>query len=157
MATSSSTDPVQTLIDLLTGTPQASWPNGTKPTHIEAWPDTSHDKRLKRADPSVYIRTGQPGDQQPLSKDADHSLNTETVHCDIYSPDKTEAYTIAEDVEAILEDYWHDENGDTEWTHGIRPQGKEDLREEHSARRSGQYVVRVPVRLLREDTVGTGA
>lgn len=167
-ATSTSTDPVQTVIDLLTGTPADEW-TGDKPDPIERqW---AHDFNWKQNQngPSAYVWSPEVGTQDQLSADGTVKDQTETIGVDVWAPTPTPAYggvygatygsadvavTVADDVVAILEDYWNDRTANTRW-HRIRPQSVDDRRAEAIARRADKHVISVQVQLRRETSIGT--
>lgn len=153
-ATSTSTDPVQTVIDLLSGTTAANWPSGTKPDPIEHQWDSTQRTKDNRSGVAAYVWSPDIGTQEQLSADGATKDQVETIDVDVWSADPVEANDVAGDVVAILEDYWNDKQANTEW-HRIRPQSTDDRRAETLARRADHHVVSVEVQLRREDSIGT--
>lgn len=158
-ATSSSDDPVQTIIDLLSGTAEADWPNGTKPDPIEDRWTTSRNEKRRRKSPAAYVHSPDIGTQEQYGRDADVKVQTEVIDVDVWARDSGDADTIASDVITILEDFWNDSKANTNWNR-IRPQSVNDRRGEDSfetvmGRRHNQYIISPRVELEREDSMGT--
>ena len=154
LATSTSEDPVQTVIDLLDGTAEADWPGGTKPSSIEKQWESDQRTKGNRSDPAAYVWSPDVGTQEPLSTAGETKDQVETIAVDVWALDDTQADAIAGDVTSILEDYWHDKQANTTWDR-IRPQSTDDRRAETLARRSDHHVISVTVQLRREDSIGT--
>lgn len=157
-ATSDSTDPVQTIVDLLDGSAVSKW-SGTKPEYIEPdWESSENEKRSRSRDgPAAYASSPAVGPQDSFSADADVKIQTETVTVEIRSlghATGTDTASIASDVVSILEDYWHDSKEFTEWNR-IQPQETDDQRADSLARRADQEVINVTVSLERETSIGT--
>lgn len=158
-ATSSSLDPVQTVIDILSGTAEADWPNGTKPNPIEdRWTSNRNEKR-KRQTPAAYVYSPDIGTQEQFGRDADVKVKIDTIDVDVWARDSDTAFTVADDVVSILEDYWNDSQDKTQWNR-IRPQSENDQRGTDSpetvmGRRHNQYILSPRVELHREASMGT--
>lgn len=148
------TDPVQTVVDLLADTDSANWPNGTKPTYIERRWDVDFETKANRADAAVYVHSPEDGTHDQLSTAGDHKLQQETVAAQIWAIDETDHGDITGDVRAILEDYWNDPSDDTTFDR-IRPQAGDDRRQENIARRTAHYVTQITIELHRDTSIGT--
>jgi len=150
-ATSTSTDPVQTIIDLLSGTPKADWPT-TKPDWIETrWTSTHHQKR-QREGGAVYAWSPAEGTREPISVDADVSNETEVVFAECWHPSSSDAASLANSVATILEQYWKDNKEYTTFRH-VRPVRQDDRRAEHVPGARDPFVVVVRVELRTEDVI----
>lgn len=153
MATSTSTDPVQTVIDLLDGTSSSDWPN-TKPTNIEKRWTTSYRTKTNRSNLSCYVHSHDIGEQDALSTAAETKDEQEHVRVECWSPTESDAVDCGGDVKSILEDYWDDRTTNTTWQR-IRPQSVDDRRAEAQAMGADMYVVAVDVLLRAENAIGT--
>jgi hypothetical protein len=152
--TSSSDDPVQAVIDLLSGTSSSNWPNGPKPTYIETSWETDYQTKANRADPAVYVRSPEDGTIESFSARSTIKDESETVVAAVWATDDSTASDIAGDVVSILEDYWNDRQANTQF-HRIRPRRVNDARQEHVARQTDHYTITVRVHLRRERSIGT--
>ncbi len=155
LATSTSTDPVQTIEDLLTGTVSGDYPNGTKPDPIEKHWESEYRTKANRSGTAAYVRSPQVGEQEQISTAGETKDQTERVDVEIWGDDQGTVATIAGDVEAILEDYWNDRTANTQWTR-IRTLGQDDRRQEQQLPAHGKFVIAVRVELRRENQIGTG-
>lgn len=158
-ATSTSTDPVQTIVDLLDGTAEPNWPGGTKPTYIERRWDSSRNEKRRRKDPAAYAFSPDIGTQRQYGPDADTKIRTEVIDVNVWARDHAVADTVASDVITILEDYWNDGQASTAWNR-IRPQSADDQRGEDTletvmGRRDNQYIITPRIELEREGSMGT--
>ena len=154
LATSTSSDPVQAVIDLLDGTPEADWPGGTKPNPIEKqWASTQRTKG-NRSNPAAYVWSPDVGTREQRGAEYDDVIQTETIGVDVWATSDDDADGVAGDVVAILEEYATDLREHTEWV-AIRPTQADDRRAETLARRSDHHVVSINVELMRDDSTGT--
>jgi len=153
-ATSDSSDPVQTVVDLLDNTDSDNWPNGTKPTYIERRWDVDFGTKANRADPAVYVHSPEAGTHEQLSTAGDTKHREETIAAEVWAVAQPDHDAIASDVRAILEDYWDDSDGNTNWDR-IRPRRDDDRRQEHFAQRTDHYVTSITIELHRDSSIGT--
>lgn len=166
-ATSDSTDPVQTVIDLLQGTQteygqlygvsygdSGEWPSGPKPDPIEGQWDSDFRTKSNRQHPAAYVHSPAVGLRDPAGRRFSATMQDETVRVAVWSPDPDEADALAGDVVDILGNYANDGGCNTVWRQ-IRPQEIDDRRAEMLARRADHAVVAVDVLLRREDRTGT--
>lgn len=153
-ATSTSDDPVQTVVDLLNGTASGDYPNGTKPDPIEKQWDSAQRTKMNRQGTAAYVWSPDPGTQDSLSAASETKDQDETVGVDVWGTDAATTNTVAGDVISILEDYWNDRSDNTEFDR-IRPEGTDDRRAEAVAIGADHYVVSVEIQLRREDPIGT--
>ncbi|QLG62831.1 hypothetical protein [Halorarum salinum] len=153
-ATSASDDPVQTVIDLLSGTAEADWPGGIKPDPIEPQWESDFRTKSNRSAPAAYVYSPEDGSREQFGAEYETVDQTETVRVVVWAPDETATNAVSSDAIAILEDYANDTRENTEWV-TIRPSPVDDRRAEMLARRADQAVVAVDVELRRDDSTGT--
>ena len=152
-ATSTSTDPVQSVVDILDGYSSAQWPND-KPTYIEKQWESSFRDKSKRNDPAAYVYSPDRADTRAFGRDANTRIQGEVIAVDVWALDSDEAATVAGDVQSILEDYWEDGKANTTWNR-IRPEDPDDRRAEALARRADHFIISVRVQLEAERSMGT--
>lgn len=151
---STSTDPVDTIIDILDGTAQSNWPNGTKPSTIEKQWEHTFQWKKNQANPAAYVWSPERGSQDQFGPDHETKIRGETIDVDVWALDDSNVDSISGDVISILEDYWMDSQENTQWDR-IRPESPDDRRAEKLARMTDHYVVSVRVALEREASMGT--
>lgn len=155
LATSTSTDPVQTIVDLLSNTVSGDYPNGTKPDPIEKHWDSQYREKVNRDGVAAYVRSPETSSTDQLSVDADTKVQMERVNVQVWGNTEADVVNAAGDVEAILQDYHNDRGDNTAWSR-IRVLGQDDRRQEETRHPRGKHVVAVEVRLRREASMGTG-
>lgn len=149
-----STDPVQTVVDILDGTAESNWPNGTKPTHIEKQWQSTFQTKSNRDRPAAYAFSPERGTQDQFGRNADTKVRTETIEVDVWTTSASDTDSIAADVITILEDYYNEGKTNTQWNR-IRPAEADDRRSETLAQRTDHHVISVQVHLEREGSMGT--
>lgn len=156
MSASSSADgPVQTVLDLLSGTAAATWPNGTKPEPIEELWETDMRTKGNRSSVAAYVWSSDVGTREQHGASYDQAIVTEVVSVAVWADDDPDlAAAVAGDVVAILERYANDTRDRTTWV-TIRPTIVDDRRAEALARRADHHVQVVEVELLRDEPTRT--
>jgi len=119
MSVTSSTDPVQTIVDILDDASSSDWANGGSiPDRIERTEnsDPSDKARSQRlSDISLYVFSPADGDLSKFSAD-DDAIQTETAQVDIYTDDSDTTNNYASDVISITGGYSSDNEQETAWT-----------------------------------------
>ena len=148
MSITTSTDPRQTILDLLDNTTDSDWTQaGSKPTILERQEEVSQSTKGNRRDDAVYCY--QPTDEttSQFGYSYDRYQNSADVTADVWTPtSQSQARALAEDIQTILFQYVNDNKSATDW-HRIRPVSVTDLRHEKIADQGDHYRVQVEVRL----------
>lgn len=151
MSVTSSTDPVQTVLDVLQATSDSDW-TGVKPTHIERVEDSPRKLKENRVEEdAVYVWSPAEGDFPPASAGVDDYLDVQVVQCDAWAAPETSrgAGEIAGDIRSyVASNFWRDRKQQTVWNE-IAPDSEDDRRASQRARGSDHEVVAVQLRLER--------
>lgn len=150
---SNSDDPVQTVIDILQNTDESNWPNGNKPDIIESRWTSDFRVKLNQTGPAVYVHSPEPGTHDAYSASGSTKVQMETVGVQVWSDAETSHNNVRDDCQTILEDYWNDTDGSTNWDR-IRPVSQDDRRQQHIGRRTDIYVTEIRVELERDSSIG---
>lgn len=119
MSVTSSTDPVQAIVDILQNASASDWASGgSTPDRIErtesSEPSTKQ-RSQRRSDVSLYVFSPAEGDLSKFSAD-DDGIQTETAQVDVYTDDSDTTNNYASDVISITADYATDNEQQTAWT-----------------------------------------
>lgn len=142
MSVSNSTDPVQTIIDILDNAAASEWSNAYGvPRFIERLEETEFSVKKNRSDPACYVWSSVDGDFSQMGAGYDAELDDQVVQVDVWDRDSaTRAATIAGDVRSIAYNYATDNQSSTKWSE-IAPQSESDIRAETATRRGNHYVL----------------
>lgn len=141
-ATSTSNDPIQTIIDLLTGEPNTAWHADTPPTDIENRWDTGQQARMNNSDPALYVWTPTDAGFEDFSADGERLVEDRTIQVEVWSYTESKTRLYHQDLINILSDYMRDNQQNTQW-HQITPDSASDYRQEKNAQRTEHYVMTV--------------
>lgn len=141
-ATSSATDSVETVYDLLDGAQSSVWTNADPEVH-HMW-DVSARGRENNNDPSLYVWSPVEGDLSRFSADGDHLIDNQVVEISVWTLDSINTTEYAEDVIDLLGDYIED-NEDKITFRNIAPTSVNDLRAEHVTRNTDHYIIAIQV------------
>lgn len=153
--TSTSADPVETVVDLLSDD-DATWANGTEPSIVETYWTSDAAMKINRADDAIYVRSPEIGDWTFLSAEQEDKDERQTVAAEVWSTEQSRHDDMVGDAIAILEDFVDSTtaNANTEWRK-ITPQSENDMRQDHVVRRTDHYVTQIIIELRREASIGT--
>jgi len=142
---SSATEAVETIVDLLDGAPSGAWTN-TTPDRVAKYQTHAEKARMNYPNPALYIWS--PVDASLDAFDAEYSRidETRTVEIQVWTLDDTETAQYHQDVIDFLAQYGND-NTDNTTFHRIRPTAADDLRSEHIVRQTDHYIATVTVEL----------
>lgn len=148
MSVSTSTDPVQAIIDILTGTAAAEWTTaGAKPAHIERQEETSQNMKGNRSDDAIYVNRSADTSMNPLGAEVARVDESSLVNVDVWTLDSSaQAEAIGGDVKRILFQYANDNHVATEFGR-IRPETVADVRGETIPTQADHYREIFAVRL----------
>lgn len=143
-ATSSDSEPVDMVIDLLSGSSASDW-SGVKP-ETYAYFEIAQSERGPNDNqpPHLYVWNPTGGNISPISGDYTSLDETQTVEIQVWSLTATECKQYKQDLINYLALYGNDNEGQTLF-HRIRPTTKDDLRSEKQARRTNHFVMTVEV------------
>lgn len=130
MSTTTSIDPVQTVLDLLNAATAGDWSNaGGTPSRIarsSEYPQS--DKAAYEAGDAIYVYVS--GGEGIDPEGTDTFTEQFRVSCDLWTLNgEDRAHAIARDIQDILNDYWTDNSTATNWT-TVRPFDIQDYRHE---------------------------
>lgn len=130
MSVTASTDPVQTVLDILSNAAAGEFsnPNG-KPTRITRSSEFApSDKSAYEAGNALYVYQSGTSGIESLGTDA--YTEAYRISTDIWTLNgEPEAHAIARDVQGVLNGYWTDNKTRTAWT-TVRPFEIQDYRHE---------------------------
>lgn len=170
--TTSSTDPVQTVYDILNGASEFSggyglaygylyggkdtWTN-TAPEVYKRWNWGQQDREMNN-DPAIYIWSPESSNRPAFSADYDTINQNQVVEASVWMPDgdsnaETKVSEYAVDVINLLEEYGTDNKGRTKWN-WIRPTADNDFRAENITRKTDHFVINVIAELRRLSSTG---
>jgi len=139
-----SSDPVETVLNLLTG--YSGWSNATP--GVEFQHESSQQTKQNRPDPYIYVWSPVDADLQQF--DGEHSAISEfeTVEASVWvlSGTGNAQFRVAQDYQDEMVDFLQQYAGDNEENttfHQVRPTSKSDYRHENVARRTDHYVMSV--------------
>lgn len=159
IASSSASDPVDTVIDILDGAGASVWTNAA-PSTVEAWEETTQRGRESESDPALYIWSPIEGTFDEFGAEYSRRDTTETVEIQCWvlgtseSDGRSKASEYAGDVVSILDEYARDNHDRTTW-HQIKPVNDSDERAAKTARQTDHYIITVTAELNRLDSTGT--
>lgn len=139
---SSSSDPVQAIFDLLDGF--TGWTEPA-PEVRKQW-NWSPDQRENTKDPALYVWSPVEGSLEAFDAEYSHIDDTQTVEINIWTLDPDTVDSYANDVIQFLSEYGNDNESNTVF-HRIRPNSVNDLRQEKIARKTDHYVITVTTEL----------
>lgn len=138
---SSSTDIVQAIIDILDG--YTTWTH-TKPA-VYKQPEVPQSERESASEPRVYVWSPVDTSMEALGAKREKTIDRKTIECSawILTDSDGSAFDASEDYKQdiidILEDYSTDNYSNIEF-HNIRPTSSTDSRQERIAQRTDHYV-----------------
>lgn len=155
MSVSTSTDPVEAIIDILTGTAAAEWTTaGAKPVHIERQEASSQNVKGNRSDDALYVHRSADTSMTPLGAEVARVDESSLVNVDVWTLESSaQAEAIGDDVKRILFQYANDNHAATRFGR-IRPETVSDVRSETIPTQADHYreIFGVRVRGLRDPT-----
>jgi hypothetical protein len=136
--TSTATDSVQAVVDLLTG--YTGW-SLTAP-EVYKLQELSQQQRENNPDPAIYVWS--PVDASLDQFDAEYSNidETRTVECQIWTLDGGNAETYHQETIDFLAEYANDNYTNTEFHH-VRPTSATDSRSDHIRQLTDHYILSV--------------
>jgi len=143
-ATSSASDPVTTVYELLKNADTSVWTNDD-PQVRYMW-DYSPQQRENENDPTLYVWSPVEGTYDKFSGDADSLTDDETVEISIWTLDATETSQYGGDLVDFMSDYMEDHGARVNWRN-IEPDTINDLRAEHMAQRTNHFIAALQVTL----------
>lgn len=147
---STSTDPVDAIYDLLNG--YTGWTNATPEVRYQwKW---SPDQRENSRDPAIYVWSPTEGSYDAFDAEYSHLDEGQTIEANIWTLDDSETSTYSEDVVDFLSEYGNDNESQTEF-HRIRPQNNNDMRQENIARKTDHFIASVQINLRNFRNTGT--
>ena len=150
-ATSSSTEPVDMLVDILSHSNTNQWSLASP--DVFALEDIPQRDRgpSQETEAHLYVWSPTGGNIDGLSGDWTTSMEQHTVEIQVWSLDRSETSTYKEDLINFLQNYANDNEANTVF-HRIRASNQDDLRSQHQYMSNDHYVmtVEVTVRRLRD-------
>lgn len=146
-ATTTDTDPVDAIVDLLDGAPSATW-DTADPTVLR-WHDRTESERGPGQGQAPHLYAYQPAGGPIERFSADGALLWEPdapVEVWVYSLDESDTKTLAQNVIDFLDDYLDDQEANTPFV-DIQPTSVEDFREQKLTQRTEHFTYRVEVAL----------
>lgn len=165
------TDPVQAIIDILSGASTTSggyglaygylyggaetWTNAAPEVH--QWESKSQEYREQNPDPALYVWSPSESDRPAFAGEYDLIDERQFVGVSVWTTSEQDVVDYAGDVVDLLEEYGTDNEVRTAWV-TIRPSSENDLRAEKVSRRTDHYqtVVNVDLRGLRSTGLAVG-
>lgn len=144
-ATSSASDSVKTIYDLLTGAASSNWTNADPDVYYR-WEITSKDIEGVISKPTFGVWSPVEGTLEAFDAEYDHIDETETVEVLIIAQTDTQAAQYADDTIDFLSKYGNDNESNTNF-HRIRPTSVNDARAETIARKTDNYLASVTVEM----------
>lgn len=151
---STATEPVETLEDILSGVASTEWTNAD-PQVFRWWEHSQSERGPGQGQPAhIYIlqTTNTPVD--PISADGILLEENPTLEVFIYTFSETETGEYARDVIQILSQYFADNQNLTEYFH-IEPSGIEDFREQKVTQQTEHYVYTVEIEMQKLTDINT--
>lgn len=156
MSVTSSTDPIQTVVDILDATDAGDWPNaGSKPTYIERVEESPRNTKENRTSAdAVYVWMPTEGSQDQFSAGVESYLDAAVVQVDAWSASSNsdpagQAHALVEDVRSYFaSNYWTDTAGKSNW-HRIEPQASGNTTAHMNPRKADQGIATQQLRLER--------
>lgn len=148
MSVSSSTDPVQTVVDILQNA--STWSEaGSAPDHIERYSATDFSRKERRDTvDAVYVIQSDPGSSEQIGAGADPYRDEKVVRAEVWTPEsETLAHQYFLDVRSIANGYATDNEQQTEWTR-IATIGDDDARASARARGVDHYIYAALIELV---------
>lgn len=141
---SSSTDVVQAVIDILEG--YTTWTNTTPEVYKQS--EVPQSERESASNPRIYVWSPVDESMEGLGAKREKTVSTKTIECSawVLTDSDGSAFTECEqykqDIIDILEDYVTDNYANIEFLN-IRPSSSTDSRQERIAQRTDHYVMSV--------------
>lgn len=129
MSTTSSTDPAETLVDVLLAAPASDWPGSTAPDRIELAEESQPSDKTntqRQTDVSLYVDVPVDGDYSVFSADGD-LVRTHAPQVAVYTNASSTTHSYARAVVSIIQSYHADNETETAWVDG-RPTASTDDR-----------------------------
>lgn len=141
MSTSStSTTPVETVFDLLTGEASTTW-TLTAPQIEYQW-DVPQQAREQNSSPHLYLWGPSEGSLESFSMDGEQMDQSSIVEVSVWTFDADDTNTYKDDVIDILSQYYTDNTTNTTFN-TVRPSNIGDHRNEKVARTTDHFVINV--------------
>lgn len=148
MSTTTQTDPVDAIQDLLDGAPTSTW-GTTQDPDVFRWDEVAQTERGpgQGQPPHLYVWQPTGGPIERFSADGVLLWEPDSpVEVWAYSLDEIDTKTLAQDVINFIDDYLDDQEENTPFV-DIQPTMVEDFREQKVTRRTDHYVYRVEIML----------
>lgn len=150
MSVSTSTDPVQTIVDILEAAADADWATAGGPPDVIEKSEATDFSRKQRRDTldAVYVLSADSGTVSKIGARYEPYRDERTVRAEVWTPaSETLAEAYRQDIRDISLEYANDNQTATAWTQ-IAPAGDDDLRASTRARGVDHYVVAELIQLL---------
>lgn len=146
MSVTSSTDPVETVKDVLDAMAAGDWSNlGSTPNRIQFEWESEPSEKLRNArlsDVSVYVGSPAPGTIEQFSAGVESYEETQIVAATVWSGTKADTTNAAADIrDHFAANYWPDNSQKSNWRE-IAPTEEDDQRA-GAFYRSGFHVISV--------------
>jgi len=135
---SSATDPVQTVIELLDG--YTGWSLDSPEVYNQN--EISQQERTSNPDPAIYVWSPVDASIEQFSADNDSLLETRTIEASVWTLDNSDTFTYHREAVDFLQEY-ADDNYATVNFHHIQPNSVTDSRSEKIARQTDHYVMSI--------------
>jgi len=149
MSVSSSDNPTETIVDILTNASTSEWTHDTP--EIQKFHATRPKSRFSDPDPVLYVWQPTETDLQEQSADGTRLIEIAPaqVLMSTINNDDTVIMDYQRDVLQIVGGYLRDNESSTTWE-WIQPDGLQDIRNEHNPQRTEQYLSAVNIQLQRQ-------
>lgn len=124
---------------------------GSQPGTIDVVESTPFGVKKQDGNDAIYI--WQPADLaiEKFGAAGDEKIETVTIQAEAWVPESagaSGAHDLAEDIQAIVQEYTNDSESTTQWT-DIFPSGETDFREENIPERADSFIIAVQVDMTR--------
>jgi len=143
--TSTSTDSVQTIVDLLDG--YTGWSLNDPEVYLHQ--EVSQQEKENNPDPAIYVWSPVDADLSQGAAGAEYYTEFRTVEAQIWtlnSQNNTATETYHQEAIDFLREYSNDNESNTTF-HKIQPDSATDSRSEHIRRMTDHYIMSVQVRM----------
>lgn len=141
---SSSNDPTQVVVDILSGF--TGWTNATPEVH--RMNEKTQTYRESNPDPALYVWSPTGGDIRRFSADGDQMRQIQRVEVDVWTLDSSDTFDYFEDVIDLFDDYLNDQEQNTVF-HRVEPTNSEDFRPQKRADKTDHYIMTVEIQTRR--------
>jgi len=149
-----STEPVETVQEILDDYPTTAWTNDT-PTVLFNWDRAFSEKGPGQGQPpELFVWSPVDTSYDQLTADGDYIQEDHTVEIQCWTLKESETWQLARDVIQIFGDYLDNQQGVSDFL-TMPPSASSDLRADKQARRTEHYVATVEVSPLKLSDAGT--